>query len=330
MKPQGWLAPLTPLYGAAVAAKNAAYDRGLIRQEQLGSPVVSIGNLSTGGGGKTPFAIALAKLLAGAGMAVDVLSRGYGRSSVEVERVDASAASTSDQFGDEPLLIAREAEVPVYVGAQRYEAGLRAEQEALPPHQHRLHILDDGFQHRQLARDLDIVLLHRDDLCTRLLPAGHLREPLSSLHRADALVLREEDSALAAEIQRYLRTNAAVWHVRRELKIQQAAGTCFAFCGIARPEEFFAELHALGADLVGTLAFPDHHVFRPADLQRIVERAKASGAARLLTTAKDLVRLPPVAFEALRGYAPVESVPLTVTLLEPDEVLARVGSLRKS
>ena len=131
MKPQGWLAPLTPLYGAAVAAKNAVYDHGLIRQKKLRGPVVSIGNLSTGGGGKTPFAISLAMLLAKSGMAVDVLSRGYGRSSGAVERVDASATSTSERFGDEPLLIAREAALPVYVGPQRYDAGLLAEREAV-------------------------------------------------------------------------------------------------------------------------------------------------------------------------------------------------------
>jgi tetraacyldisaccharide 4'-kinase len=325
MKPQGWLAPLTPLYGAAVAAKNAAYDHGLIRQKKLRGPVVSIGNLSTGGGGKTPFAISLAMLLAESGMAVDVLSRGYGRSSGAVERVDASATSTSERFGDEPLLIAREAALPVYVGPQRYDAGLLAEREAvnLP----RLHLLDDGFQHRQLARDLDIVLLHRDDLRARLLPAGHLREPLSSLGRADVIVLREEDRALAADIRRYLQPNAVIWHVRRELQLQSAAGKSVAFCGIARPEEFFADLRAMGADIVDTLAFPDHHAFNTDDLQRIGQRVKTSGATRILTTAKDMTRLSQTALEALRRYAPVESVPLMVTLLEPDEVLARVGSL---
>lgn len=322
MKPQGWLVPLTPLYGAVVAAKNAAYDRGWIRQKKLRGPVVSIGNLSTGGGGKTPFAIALAKLLTESGMAVDVLSRGYGRSSAAVESVDASSASTSDRFGDEPLLIAREARVPVYVGAQRYHAGLLAEREAV-----RLHLLDDGFQHRQLARDLDIVLLHRDDLATRLLPAGHLREPLSSLRRADVVVLREEDRAMAEEMRRYLQPNAVIWHVRRTLKLAPAAEKSLAFCGIARPEEFFAGLRALGADIVDTLAFPDHHAFSTEDLRRIGERAESSGAGRILTTEKDVTRLSKTAWRTLEECAPVESVPLIVTLLEPDEVSARVGSL---
>ena len=155
MKPQRWLTPLTPIYSAAVAAKNAAYDRGLIRQKTLREPVISIGNLSTGGGGKTPFAIALAMLITEAGMAADVLSRGYGRGNATVEQVDASGGSSAAQFGDEPLLIARAAGVPVFVGPQRYQAGLLAEEGT-----RRVHLLDDGFQHRQLARDLDIVLLH--------------------------------------------------------------------------------------------------------------------------------------------------------------------------
>ena len=330
MRPQGWLAALTPLYGAAVAAKNAAYNRGMIRQKKLRGPVVSIGNLSTGGGGKTPFAIALAKLLTASGIAVDVLSRGYGRSSVAVERVDASVSSTSDQFGDEPLLIAREAKIPVYVGAQRYHAGVLAEREAERQHLLPVHILDDGFQHRQLARDLDIVLLHRDDLRTRLLPAGHLREPLSSLRRADVIVLREEDQSSAADIRRYLQPNAVIWHVRRELELASTAEKSLAFCGIARPEEFFAELRSIGADLIDTLAFPDHHAFSADDVQRIGERVNTSGATRILTTAKDLTRLSQIALETLRRYAPVESVPLTVTLLDPKEVLARVGSLRRN
>ena len=325
MKPQPWLAPLTPIYAATVATKNAAYEHGLLKQKKLRGSVVSIGNLSTGGGGKTPFVIALAKLLTKAGVAVDVLSRGYGRENAAVMRVDASPASTAVQYGDEPLLIAREAGVPVYVGAQRYDAGLLAEQDAM-----RLHLLDDGFQHRQLARDLDMVLLHRDDLHARLLPAGHLREPSSSLRRADVVVLRENDRVLAPEIESYLKPGAAIWHLRRELQFRPVQDRSLAFCGIARPQEFFAELRALGADLVDTITFPDHHAFSTVDLHSIGTRVKRSGATRILTTVKDLTRLPQSALEMLQQYAPAEGVPLRVTLCEPEEVLSRLGSLRKS
>ena len=145
--------------------------------------MVSVGNLSVGGSGKTPFVIALGELLQARGIPFDVLSRGYGRKTrgVLVVEPDGSAAD----FGDEPLLIARRLGVPVIVGESRYEAGRVAERKFQP----QLHILDDGFQHRSLARDFDIVLMTERDFDDRLLPSGRLREPLSSLRRADAIVL---------------------------------------------------------------------------------------------------------------------------------------------
>ena len=180
------LAPFALLYSSLVRARNARLDR--TSPAQLKWPVVSVGNLSVGGTGKTPLVICLAELLGREGFAVDVLSRGYGRSHRMVERVDTEGSA--GRFGDEPLLIARQAGVPVYVGASRYEAGRLAELE-LGGAGPRVHLLDDGFQHRRLARVVDVVLLHRSDLHQRLLPAGRLREPLSSLGRADVIVLRE-------------------------------------------------------------------------------------------------------------------------------------------
>src|SRR5579862_9459138 len=150
--------PLTLLYAAVVAAKNAAYDRGWSKLQTLRGPVISVGNISVGGSGKTPFVIALAKLLQRQGVEVDVLSRGYGRSSDSVEQVD--PASSAERFGDEPLSIAQSAGVPVYVGASRYTAGLLAESDQSTT---RIHLLDDGFQHRKLRRTVDIVLIHRSD-----------------------------------------------------------------------------------------------------------------------------------------------------------------------
>ena len=179
---------LVPAYAAAIAAKNAAYERGWAEAKRLGWPVVSVGNLSVGGSGKTPVVIRLAQLLQADGIAVDVLSRGYGRSGEGVERVDASG--DAGRFGDEPVLIARKAAVPVYVGTSRYDAGRLAERSAAGAG---IHLLDDGFQHRKLARDLDIVVLHASDFVEGLLPAGRLREPLSALKRAQVVVLREED-----------------------------------------------------------------------------------------------------------------------------------------
>ncbi len=323
LRPQGWLAPLVPIYATAVAAKNSAHDRGLISQQTLQKRVVSIGNLSTGGGGKTPFTIALAKLLSASGLPVDVLSRGYGRSSHAIERVDPAADAAASRFGDEPLLIARAAGVPVYVGAQRYAAGLLAEEESLRLNENapRMHLLDDGFQHRQLARDLDIVLLHRDDLRARLLPAGSLREPLTSLRRAHVVVVREADRDMAGLTKRYLQPGAMIWHMRRTLHVRPGDGATLAFCGIARPQDFFSELQASGVNLVDGVPFQDHHPFNAADIHSIGERARKSGATRILTTEKDLVRFSPDALQLLRQHAPVESVPLTVTLLEADQAV---------
>ena len=171
------------IFGVGVRARNALYDSGTVRARSLQGPVVSVGNLSVGGSGKTPFVLLLGELLTARGVKFDILSRGYGREKRGVARVDSGGSSRD--FGDEPLLLARRLNVPVIVGEDRYEAGLFAEKHFGP----QLHLLDDGFQHRALARDFDIVLVTPEDARDSLLPAGRLREPLKSLSRADAVVL---------------------------------------------------------------------------------------------------------------------------------------------
>ena len=165
------LEPFTVPYGIAARIKNYAYDRRWLAPQKLSWPVISVGNLSVGGSGKTPLVLLLSDLLSQRGWNIDVLSRGYGRSSKTVARVD--DAGTPEEFGDEPLLMARHG-LSVYVGARRYDAGQLAEKEAAPDSASSrvLHLLDDGFQHRKLAREIDIVLLQRADLEGRLLPAG--------------------------------------------------------------------------------------------------------------------------------------------------------------
>lgn len=222
------LMPLVPLYWAAVQRKNARFDGGHGLPRTLEWPVVSVGNLSAGGSGKTPFVMMLAQLLQQRGCAVDVLSRGYGRRSEAVEQVD--PAGDVDRYGDEPLLIARRSGVPVYVGTDRYEAGRLAEQHAagqfrpaplLNASLLNAHLLDDGFQHRQLARDLDIVLVTLRDAHDRLLPAGNLREPLRSLRRADVVVLREEEADEVRQLVLQSTGDAApsFWTVRRSIRV---------------------------------------------------------------------------------------------------------------
>ena len=293
-----WLAPLVPLYAAAVALRGFGLKCGWEPVRRLQRPIISIGNLSTGGSGKTPLAIALARLLTAKGISVDVLSRGYGRQSNQAARV--RVEGTAEEFGDEPLLIAREAGVPVYVAPQRYDAGLLAEADAtadaqgqhdLRPSQiARAHILDDGFQHRQLARDLDILLLNRSDWEDSLLPAGNLREALLAAKRASVLAIPEEDPTLEAELRAWGWTGL-VWRVRRRMEVPKMDGPVAAFCGIARPEQFFSGLGTAGLRLAVRKAFRDHHRYTSHDVAALCAQAVSAKATAFITTEKDTVRL---------------------------------------
>ena len=227
--------PLTAIYGAVSRTRNEFYDRGVLSARRLQGPVVSIGNIAAGGSGKTPFVIALGEMLKRRGVSFDVLSRGYGRKTKGVALVDPDGAAVD--FGDEPLLIARRLEVSVVIGEDRYAAGRFAEENFGP----RLHLLDDGFQHRGLARDFDIVLVNATDKQDRLFPMGRLREPLSSLARADAIVLTND-----APVEGLPLTHQKVWRVQRDIVAPQLEEPCLAFCGIARPGYFFAQLRATG------------------------------------------------------------------------------------
>jgi tetraacyldisaccharide 4'-kinase len=246
--------------------------------------VVSVGNLSTGGTGKTPFVIALVQLFKSEGVLVDVLSRGYGRKIQGAAWVNPDGAV--DTFGDEPLLIAREAKVHVFVAPRRWDAGRLAEAMGYEPV---VHLLDDGFQHRQLARAADIVLVNSEDLADRLLPAGNLREPLSALRRATVFSVPTGDEAAVARLSS-LGLTQPVWRFRREMTVPEVDGPVVAFCGIARPEQFFAGLEA-GMEIAGRHAFRDHHRFGEGDLRLLNGLARKVGAVALVTTAKDRVRL---------------------------------------
>ncbi len=320
------LAPLEWAYGSVVRTRNARFDRAPAQRLQW--PVISVGNLSVGGAGKTPLVIRLAHLLGGAGWHADVLSRGYGRSGKQIQRVDPAGAA--EQFGDEPLLIARSAVVPVYVGASRYEAGLMAEREAaaagptgltgLAGLAGNVHLLDDGFQHRQLARTVDIVVVHRSDLQARLLPAGRLREPLSSLKRADVVVLREEDAELEAGLRLHVRSGCLFWKVRRRLSLPNTMNRAVAFCAIARPNEFFAGLQVIA----GKMSFRDHHRYTAADMERVARLGQRLGCDAFVTTAKDAVKLDAGMRAQLNAVAPLHTAELTIELMEEEACLHRL------
>ncbi len=281
--------PLSTLYGGAVAARNVLYDRHWLRSQKLQAPVISIGNLTIGGSGKTPFVILLGQLLAARGITFDVLSRGYGRRTRGVLAVDPNGSS--QDYGDEPLLIARRLNVPVVVGEDRYKAGKLAESRFGS----QMHLLDDGFQHRALARDFDIVLVTSDDARDRLLPAGRLREPLRSLRRADAVVLIS-----GAKSESFPLNGKLVWRVRRGLLLpnsvlphsdQNPIHRPVVFCGIARPQYFLSQLRAAGVDPIAEAFFRDHHAYTEKDVQDLLDLRQRSEADGFVTTEKDAVNL---------------------------------------
>jgi tetraacyldisaccharide 4'-kinase len=318
------LLPLLPLYGAAQALSSAAYDRGWRRTERLRWPVVSVGNLSVGGAGKTPFVIALARALTERGWSVDVLSRGYGRALDAVEQVMAQDVDDpAARYGDEPWLIAQRADVPVFVGRKRVAAGRLAENLLVDATGARhVHLLDDGMQHRGLARDAEIVLLHRSDFETTLLPAGRLREPLAALERAEIVVLREEDMDLAERARRWMRAEARIWTVRRELSVPTLPGAAVVFSAIAHPKEFIEGLRAKGVSIAASKAWRDHHRFTDGDMTMLRELAVKRHASCFVTTEKDMVRLTKTQRTRLEQTGPILAVGLTVWLVEPAAVLA--------
>lgn len=298
--------PLNP-FAAAVWIRNTLYDRGIFKVHKLSKPVVSIGNISVGGTGKTPFVITLGGLLKERGIEFDVLSRGYGRKSKETLIVDPEGSP--NQFSDEPLLIARKLGAPVIVSADRYQAGLLAE-EKFP--QSRFHLLDDGFQHRRLHRDFDIVLVAEEDVGKPLLPFGRLREGFSSLRRADAIVTIPETSLPS----RYCYAKP-VWRVRRNLQFMMPMSRVVAFCGIARHGQFFSGLRKLGMDLADTVAFSDHHRYTQADIDHLLLAKQTTNARGFITTEKDAINLGPL-ISQLRTF---EAAGLELELENPSQAL---------
>ncbi len=314
-----WLLPFVPLYAAGVAWRNMLADKGWEPVQRLASSVVSIGNLSTGGAGKTPLAIELARLLSKRGFYVDVLSRGYGRRTSIAARVRMDGVA--EEFGDEPLLIARNTRLPVFVGEERYAAGLLAEgyipqEDAGRPC---AHLLDDGFQHRRLARTVDIVLLNRADWHDVLLPAGNLREFHSAVRRAHVLVIPQEEPELESELRAW-GWMGPVWRLHRRMQVPSVEGPVAAFCGIARPGQFFNGLRAGGLTVATQTAFRDHFCYRVADCYGLIDSARTTGAKAFVTTEKDLVRLGSLS-GVLHSDFPLHAAQLQVSLEEESAAL---------
>jgi tetraacyldisaccharide 4'-kinase len=301
--------PLSSIFGAVVATRNLFYQRGFLPQQRLNGPVVSVGNITVGGAGKTPFVIMLGELLKSRHVQFDVLSRGYGRKSRGVRLVNPDGAPAD--FGDEPLLIARKLGVPIVVGEQRYDAGIFADQHFGS----QLHVLDDGFQHRQLAREYDIVLVTPGDYKDSLLPTGRLREPVSALRRADAVVLTPGTSRKGLPLDGKL-----VLEVERGIAPDSVPPHPVAFCGIARPDNFFSQLRDAKIDIAAEARFKDHHAYSRKDVAMLIEMANANRAGGFVTTDKDAINLGVLA----DGLQPLSVVPATMRLLNADAAIGRI------
>lgn len=285
--------------------RNQLYDHGLLTARRLSGPVISVGNISVGGSGKTPFVILLGGFLKDRGIPFDVLSRGYGRKTRGVLAVDSNGSPLD--FGDEPILIAQRLGCPVIVGKSRHQAGLFAEKKFGP----QLHILDDGFQHRSLARDFDIVLVTPEDVHDQLLPAGRLREPVSSLRRASAVVLQ------AAADASQLGLRQPIWRIRRSVSVSEIPRRPFAFCGIARPQQFLDQLRAASIDPVGEKVYRDHHSYSEQDVRDLAALRDQNRAGGFITTEKDAVNLG----RLLPSLGDIAVARVIMELLEPADAL---------
>lgn len=308
---------LSLLYFTGVWLRNALYDLGLLRSVKLPCFVVSIGNLTVGGTGKTPVVMHLAKMLAAKGKKVAVLTRGYAREGQEPFRA-VKANDSAREVGDEPLMMARRLEpIPVIVGKDRVRSGSWAIKNLGAD----VLLLDDGFQYRKLKKDVEIVLLDATHPFgnRRLLPRGILREPASSLRRADGVLLTKieqceitnSESELEERLRR-LHPRAAIARIayvpgllkrlgkEETLAVSELAGKAVAaFSGLASPASFRRTLEGLNSRIVLEKRFPDHHCYTGDEVRRLIEEASQAGAWGLVTTEKDGVRIPPITDPAL-------------------------------
>ncbi len=298
------LLPFSALYGGIVAVRNAGYDSGFFKAKKLPRPVVSVGNISVGGSGKTPFVMLLIEKLMAMGKKPAVLSRGYRRLTKELVIACPEKGSDPDiqMLGDEPALISMNfPDVPVAVHADRHRAG----EEVLEKFGADVFLLDDGLQNRELHRDIDFVLMSRSlyDLRDSYLPAGNLRDSRGRMKQADVVVLTNHGTAAVERdyeelLGKYsdapvagvnyvasdLTDHAGTHHPLELLREKKVA----AFCGIARPEIFFENVSGLSRELISVRRFPDHHWYDEYDIDGVFEGEEDAIA---VTTAKDAVRI---------------------------------------
>lgn len=297
------LPPLSSLYGAVTRTRLALYKRGTFRTTKLDRPVISVGNITAGGTGKTPLVEWVAKTLAGVGKKACILTRGYGRENPQQQVVVSDGTTilaTPAESGDEPYLLATNllGAAAVISNADRVAAGRYAVENFNTD----CFVLDDGFQHLRLARDLNIVTIDATNPWGggQLLPHGRLREPLSGLIRADCVVLTRCDQAdnlddtrekISALIRGPLFESSM-----RAVNAPLTTAPVAAFCAVGNPKSFFQQLRKHGYELILEKAFADHHSYTQKDVDDLIKEAKRAGAKGLVTTAKDAVKLRSLSF----------------------------------
>ena len=308
-----FLSPIGFLYGKFMDLRNQLYDRDVMKSYSLGVRTISVGNLTTGGTGKTPLVALIAEILMERGEKVCILTRGYGRDDPR-KRVlvsDGKEILVDARIGgDEPVELAHKLNggAVILADADRVSAGLWAKKTFGIT----AFILDDGFQHRRVKRDLDIVCIDATNPCGngRILPAGTLRESFNGLKRADAIVITRADqsdkvtdirqrllmrngSATVFEASSRIRNLAAIETFPAKTQSSQSGNPAdvFAFAGIGNPDSFIKTLKNSGIVVTGSCLFPDHHLYARSDIERIESLARQSGAEAIVTTGKDAVKL---------------------------------------
>jgi tetraacyldisaccharide 4'-kinase len=339
------LAPLGRLYGLAMRARRALYGSGRFRVHELGVPVISVGNLTTGGTGKTPLVEWIARELARNDQRVCILTRGYGRHKPGARVVVSDGAeivSNASEAGDEPLLLAEALKglAAVISDADR----IAAAGWAIENLHSEVFVLDDGFQHLRVARNLNILTIDATSPWGngKLLPAGILRESPAELARADCIVITRADDAKAVEeLRREIAAHSngipifasrmrlsGIREVRGQLGQSQIVeeeikGSRVAvFCGLGNPESFFSLLRRAAYQLAHTQVFRDHHMYTQSDIDRVVRESVARGAQILLTTAKDEVKL-----RSLSPRLPCYAVEIEIEIENEERFKALIGAV---
>lgn len=334
MKPHWSLFPLSPLYGLATVMRNWLYDLGILNSVDVGVPVISIGNITAGGSGKTPIVMNAASIFLDAKKRVAIISRGYGRETKGTIIVSdgQNILADADSGGDEPLLIALQLKNAIVISDEDRVRGAR---KAIEDFGAEVIVLDDGFQHRHIKRIKDIVLIdsQQSPFETMLLPAGYRRETPGSLKRADSVIVtkvKDEDTSKMLlssikldSVQHKFSSSfrpSGIKHLFGGVvqSIDMLKGhTAIAFCGIAKPESFKETLSSCGVDIREFFSFGDHHRYLQSEIEMIVRSMQSHKTDFIMTTEKDAMRL--TGFEAELGQIPISALTMDVSIHPSNE-----------